>query len=160
MQATVSDLQSKFHKAKPTFYPSRQRFSLPLKAGEKKATSLAAGKKLSDYDVKDGSVLIFKDLGPQVQPHLLCLCGQCMLPSEPSRYAYMQAKVGRRLAQDPGACGRLATRRCSSGSTLAPWWSMLSSTSCRRSSTPPTSILLCPMPGRNSSPALATHHFV
>jgi very-long-chain enoyl-CoA reductase len=67
LQASVSDLQSKFHKAKPEFYPSRQRFSLPLKAGEKKATSLAAGKKLSDYDVKDGSVLIFKDLGPQVR---------------------------------------------------------------------------------------------
>ncbi|KAK9906396.1 hypothetical protein WJX75_001204 [Coccomyxa subellipsoidea] len=65
-EASVSDLQSKFHKAKPEFYPSRQRFSLPLKAGEKKATSLAAGKKLSDYDVKDGSVLIFKDLGPQI----------------------------------------------------------------------------------------------
>ncbi|CAL8462603.1 g2136 [Coccomyxa elongata] len=65
-EATVHDLQVKFHQLKPKFYPSRQRFSLPLKAGEKKATSLAHGKKLSDYDLKDGSVLIFKDLGPQI----------------------------------------------------------------------------------------------
>ena len=67
----MSDLQTRFHKAKPKFYPSRQRFSLPLKTGEKKATALAAGKKLSDYDVKDGSVLIFKDLGPQVRSCVL-----------------------------------------------------------------------------------------
>ena len=68
VQATVRDLQVEFHQHKPKYYPSRQRFSLPLKAGEKKATSLADGKKLSDYDIKDGSVLIFKDLGPQVDP--------------------------------------------------------------------------------------------
>jgi very-long-chain enoyl-CoA reductase len=67
LQATVEDLQRAFHNAKPQLYPSRQRFTLPLKAGEKKATALAAGKKLSDFDVKDGSVLIFKDLGPQVK---------------------------------------------------------------------------------------------
>ncbi len=64
----MHDLQVKFHQLKPKFYPSRQRFPLPLKAGEKKGTSLAHGKKLSDYDIKDGSVLIFKDLGPQVDP--------------------------------------------------------------------------------------------
>jgi len=63
----VSDLQSAFFKAKPKFYPSRQRFTLPLKLGEKRAIALASGKKLSDYDVKDGSVLVFKDLGPQVE---------------------------------------------------------------------------------------------
>ena len=67
LQGSVDDLKKAFHKAKPQFYPSRQRFTFPLKAGEKKATALAAGKKLSDYDVKDGTVLIFKDLGPQVR---------------------------------------------------------------------------------------------
>ena len=65
-QGTVADLQRAFHSAKHQFYPSRQRFSLPVKAGEKKATALVHGKKLSDYDLTDGSVLIFKDLGPQV----------------------------------------------------------------------------------------------
>ena len=66
MQGTVEDLKRAFHKAKPQFYPARQRFTFPLKAGEKKPTALAAGKKLSDYDLNDGTVLIFKDLGPQV----------------------------------------------------------------------------------------------
>ena len=66
MQGTVEDLKRAFHKAKPQFYPARQRFTFPLKAGEKKPTALAAGKKLSDYDLNDGAVLIFKDLGPQV----------------------------------------------------------------------------------------------
>ena len=65
-QGTVADLQKAFHGAKPQFYPSRQRFSLPVKAGEKKATSLVPGKKLSDYELTDGSVLVFKDLGRQV----------------------------------------------------------------------------------------------
>lgn len=70
-QATVEDLQKAFYKAKPKFYPSRQRFTLPTKPGEKKATAVAPGKKLSDYDIKDGSVLVFKDLGPQVNPNLV-----------------------------------------------------------------------------------------
>lgn len=82
MQGTVEDLKRAFHKAKPQFYPSRQRFTFPLKAGEKKAIALADGKKLSDFDVKDGTVLIFKDLGPQVSVlrnalshhhHVLCM---------------------------------------------------------------------------------------
>ena len=62
----MTDLQRAFHTAKPKCYPSRQRFFLPVKAGEKKATALAPGKKLSDYGLTDGSVLVFKDLGPQV----------------------------------------------------------------------------------------------
>ena len=66
MQGTVDDLKRAFAKAKPQFYPSRQRFTFPLKAGEKKAIALTDGKKLSDFDVKDGTVLIFKDLGAQV----------------------------------------------------------------------------------------------
>ena len=66
MQGTVEDLKRALHKAKPQYYPARQRFTFPLKAGEKKPTALAAGKKLSDYDLNDGTVLIFKDLGPQV----------------------------------------------------------------------------------------------
>ena len=68
LQASVADLQKAFHKAKPKYYPSRQRFTLPLKPGEKKAIALAPGKKLSDYDLEDGSTLNFKDLGPQVAP--------------------------------------------------------------------------------------------
>ena len=65
-QGTVDDLKAAFAAAKPKFYPSRQRFTLPLAAGQKKATALAAGKKLSDYDIANCSVLTFKDLGPQI----------------------------------------------------------------------------------------------
>src|SRR3989338_2952087 len=44
-------------------YPSRQRFTV----GEgKDRQALALGKKLSDFGLKDGSVLTFKDLGPQI----------------------------------------------------------------------------------------------
>lgn len=77
MQGTVDDLKRAFAKAKPQFYPSRQRFTYPLKAGEKKATALTDGKKLSDFDVRDGTVLIFKDLGAQVAKPLT----QCTLAS-------------------------------------------------------------------------------
>lgn len=51
---------------KPALYPSRQRFTLPLAEGEKKATVLGNGKKLSDYGLREGSKVVFKDLGPQV----------------------------------------------------------------------------------------------
>lgn len=44
-------------------YPSRQRFTV----GEgKDRQALVLGKKLSDFGLKDGSVLMFKDLGPQI----------------------------------------------------------------------------------------------
>jgi very-long-chain enoyl-CoA reductase len=66
LQETVDDLQKAMAKAKPAMYPSRQRFTLPLAEGEKKATVLAGGKKLSDYGLTDGSKVVFKDLGPQV----------------------------------------------------------------------------------------------
>lgn len=65
-QGTVDDLKAAFAAAKPKFYPSRQRFTLPLAAGQKKPTALAAGKKLADFGVGDGAVLTFKDLGPQI----------------------------------------------------------------------------------------------
>ena len=50
---------------KPLLTPERQRFTVPAKDGGK-PTVLASGKKLSDYDLKDGDVLVFKDLGQQV----------------------------------------------------------------------------------------------
>jgi very-long-chain enoyl-CoA reductase len=67
LQATVDDLKTAFAAAKPSFYPSRQRFTLPVEPGVKaKPVALAVGKKLSDFGVGDGSVLVFKDLGPQI----------------------------------------------------------------------------------------------
>lgn len=66
-QLTVKEFKKKFHAAKRKFYPSRQRFTLPLKAGETRATALEDSKKLSDFGLKDGSIVHFKDLGPQVR---------------------------------------------------------------------------------------------
>ena len=67
LQATVDDLCSSFHKAKRKYYPSRQRFTLPPADGAKRGIPLVSGKALKDYDLQDGSVLVFKDLGPQVR---------------------------------------------------------------------------------------------
>ena len=66
-QATVDELKAKFAAAKPALYPARQRFSLPPKAGEKRGEALKDGAKLSDYGLKTGDTLHFKDLGPQVE---------------------------------------------------------------------------------------------
>ena len=66
-QASVADLQAAVHKARPKLYPARQRFTLPKKDGEKKPVALAAGKRLADYDLADGTELTFKDLGPQAR---------------------------------------------------------------------------------------------
>lgn len=57
-----------FAAAKPKFYPSRQRFTLPPVEGAKRGVALVSGKALDEYSLKDGSVLLFKDLGPQVGP--------------------------------------------------------------------------------------------
>lgn len=155
MQATVDDLKRAFHKAKPQYYPSRQRFTFPLKAGEKKPTALVAGKKLSDFNVIDGTVLIFKDLGPQVltpslQVHVesSCLTRQLACPCMQT----LALMVPRLKASKPrpafsyhvmsillDTC-RLGTPRCSSGSTLGLCWSMLSSTSSHSLCTPHISV--------------------
>ena len=151
----MDDLKRAFHKAKPQYYPSRQRFTFPLKAGEKKPTALVAGKKLSDFNVIDGTVLIFKDLGPQVLTPSLhvhvessCLTRQLACPCMQT----LALMVPRLKASKPqpafsyhvmsillGTC-RLGTPRCSSGSTLGLCWSMLSSTSSHSLCTPHISV--------------------
>jgi very-long-chain enoyl-CoA reductase len=62
----VEDLQKRFADLKRKYYPSRQRFTLAPKAGQRSGEVLQPGKKLSDYGLEDGSALTFKDLGPQV----------------------------------------------------------------------------------------------
>jgi len=66
MQATVEELKRALHAKKKALYPSRQRFTLPLAAREKKPTVLEHNKRLADYDIRGDSVIIFKDLGTQV----------------------------------------------------------------------------------------------
>lgn len=66
-QATVEELKARFAELKPRYYPSRQRFTLPPREGSRSGEALADGKRLAaDYGLADGSVLYFKDLGPQV----------------------------------------------------------------------------------------------
>lgn len=64
--ATVDELKRALHAKKKAIYPSRQRFTLPSAAGEKKPTVLEPGKRLADYNIKSDSVITFKDLGPQI----------------------------------------------------------------------------------------------
>lgn len=66
-QSTVAELKKKFHGLKKTYYPARQRFALPVKAGETRGQVLSDdSKRLSDYGLAEGGKLEFKDLGPQV----------------------------------------------------------------------------------------------
>ncbi len=67
----MDDLKSRFAELKRKYYPSRQRFTLPAKDGQRTGVALESGKKLSDYGLVDGSVLTFKDLGPQAS-HQSC----------------------------------------------------------------------------------------
>lgn len=62
----MEDLKQRFGELKRQYYPARQRFTLPSKPGQRTGLALEAGKKLSDYGLADGDVLVFKDLGPQV----------------------------------------------------------------------------------------------
>jgi len=67
-QATVAALKKKFHAVKRGMYPSRQRFTLPLRAGEKRPAALADDDRtLASYGLASGGVLVFKDLGPQAR---------------------------------------------------------------------------------------------
>ena len=70
-QATVDDLKARFAELKPKYYPSRQRFTLPPAPGTRSGEALAPGKPLAGYGLRDGSALIFKDLGPQAS-HPVC----------------------------------------------------------------------------------------
>lgn len=65
-QATAEDLKKAFAKAKPKYYPSRQRFTLPPTDAAPRGVPLTADKPLSEYGISDGSTVLFKDLGPQV----------------------------------------------------------------------------------------------
>ncbi|KAI9208541.1 3-oxo-5-alpha-steroid 4-dehydrogenase-domain-containing protein [Polychytrium aggregatum] len=63
--AKVSDVTAAIHKAKPKYYPSRQRLTFD-KGGKANAKVLETGKSLADYEIKDGDYILFKDLGQQI----------------------------------------------------------------------------------------------
>jgi len=62
----VNDLLKAITAAKPKYYPERQRLTLPPDNAESRGRVLLVGKKLSDYELSYGSVVYFKDLGPQI----------------------------------------------------------------------------------------------
>lgn len=66
-QDTVLDLKKKLHGVKKGLYVERQRITLKPKAGEARGQVLEDDKMLSEYGLKDGDVVLFKDLGPQVR---------------------------------------------------------------------------------------------
>eukprot|EP00775_Hariotina_reticulata_P013395 gene13395-13523_t len=63
---TIAELKKKYHAVAKKYYPSRQRLTLPPKEGQKSGEALKDGSKLSDYNLTNGSVIEFKDLGPQI----------------------------------------------------------------------------------------------
>ncbi|KAK9842611.1 hypothetical protein WJX74_002505 [Apatococcus lobatus] len=63
---SVEDLQKQLQRRKSQYHPSRQRLSLQPAPGEKRGQVLAPGTRLAEYNLQEGQVLIFKDLGPQV----------------------------------------------------------------------------------------------
>ena len=65
-QATVLDLKKRVHAERKKLYVERQRLTLHPKAGEARGQVLEDDKKVSEYGLKDGDSILFKDLGPQV----------------------------------------------------------------------------------------------
>jgi len=63
LSSTVLDVKKLFAKQKPQFYPDRQQFKL---SQDRKAKGLKDDATLESLGVKDGGVLYFKDLGPQI----------------------------------------------------------------------------------------------
>ncbi|XP_065193029.1 probable very-long-chain enoyl-CoA reductase art-1 [Sycon ciliatum] len=58
---TVRELKNVFHRHKSSLYPSRQMFRL-----EPKSPGLKDDDTLAQHNIRDGSSLYFKDLGPQI----------------------------------------------------------------------------------------------
>lgn len=66
LQDTVTALKKQFCAAKKV-QPARQRLTLPPKEGQKSGDALKDSDKLSACGLSNGSVVQFKDLGPQVR---------------------------------------------------------------------------------------------
>jgi hypothetical protein len=62
----VTELKKQIYKAKSTYYPARQRLTLPAPPGAKSGEVLKDGATLDGLGLKDGSIVLFKDLGTQV----------------------------------------------------------------------------------------------
>lgn len=63
---TVRELKKKLHRTKKGLSPERQRLTLVPKPGEARGQVLEDNNKLSQYNLQDGSSVLFKDLGIQI----------------------------------------------------------------------------------------------
>lgn len=63
---SVTELKKQFYARQRKFYPDRQRFTLPPAPGTTRGVALEDGRKLKEFGLVSGSVLQFKDLGPQI----------------------------------------------------------------------------------------------
>lgn len=63
LTATLKDLKAAFHKKSPKHSPSRQYFTIGLDKGR---VALTPDTPLTSFGLKDGDVIYFKDLGPQI----------------------------------------------------------------------------------------------
>jgi very-long-chain enoyl-CoA reductase len=63
----VTVLKKKYHAQNKKAYPARQRLTLPAKEGQKSGDALKDSDTLSKYGLSNGSVVQYKDLGPQVR---------------------------------------------------------------------------------------------
>jgi len=61
--SSVKQLKQALFQKHPKYYPERQRFGLSQERG---APTLQDNQKLNDLNLKDGSIVYFKDLGPQI----------------------------------------------------------------------------------------------
>lgn len=59
-------LKKKYYALNKKAYPARQRLTLPAKEGQKSGEALKDNDTLAKYGLSNGSVVQYKDLGPQV----------------------------------------------------------------------------------------------
>lgn len=72
LQASVEDLKAAISKANTKYYPSRQRLTLLPEPGQRSGNPLLDGKLLTEYNLTNGSTVVFKDLGTQAS-HPWCI---------------------------------------------------------------------------------------
>lgn len=87
-------LKKKYHALNKKAYPARQRLTLPAKEGQKSGEALKDSDTLAKYGLSNGSVVQYKDLGPQVggctpahthnRPRLTLLPATSSLPLRPA----------------------------------------------------------------------------
>lgn len=102
LQDTVTALKKQFCAAKRV-QPARQRLTLPPKEGQKSGDALKDTDKLSVYGLTNGSVLQFKDLGPQVCPLASWSCKPAQQPGPHPPHCQQHVCAAMQLMVSQGA---------------------------------------------------------